>query len=524
MPLLSEGQTLDQGNPPSTLTRATTTQSVRSFQTALTTVRSSSLQHLEETVTPSHSQPQYPRIRLRTNRVRSTPVASRQGPLAANRNLKELSTPKEMLQSVPEHPRSKLSWRLRTRLLERIKNAVKKTSRNPSGETYADGLEWEAQPRKQKQRPKKELSRLRRDKNFLQFPRKKARQTKESQIIRRAGFRNCLVLKCQGNKSKNKSQQHEPKNKGGLKWLWKKILRLPTPRLHMMKTYPPAVASIAQAGPSKMTMPGSTARSTSRAQRPSQDHPPEMKVIEDFQVQTQKKRKSHEQTLVVQPQDECLIPQQPHNLHEKTQQPPREGYRRQSRGRTRGGSHQQSEKTEQRQSSQNYQRSPEHRHDRRRSPQYLDKPVSGEGLPLLEGVQQSPQKLCQTFKPDQQRKAAQDQPRGKSPEVRPRLSRYNQVDGHLLQLEQVRQSPERRYQNLEPQGEGETDLCRPHHKARVVQCRQSQLTTGEILLPEYNHRKVHWVQPSVQTRSQNNKPSQAHDQNQEMLSQQCRAE
>ncbi|KAI4611496.1 hypothetical protein J4E80_007717 [Alternaria sp. BMP 0032] len=247
-------------------------------------------------------------------------------------------------------------------------------------------------------------------------------------------------------------------------------------------------------------------------------------VIEDFQVQTQKKRKSHEQTLVVQPQDECLIPQQPHNLHEKIQQPPREGHRRQSRGRTRDGSHQQSEKTEQRQSSQKYQRSPEHRHDRRRSPQYLDKPASGEGLPLLEGVQQSPQKLCQIFKPDQQRKAAQDQPRGKSPEVRPRLSRYNQVDGHLLQLEQVRQSPERRYQNLEPQGEGETDLCRPHHKGRVVQHRQSQLTTGGILLPEYNHRKVHWVQPSAQTRSQNNKPSQAHDQNQEMLSQQCRAE
>ncbi|KAI4676203.1 uncharacterized protein J4E84_009600 [Alternaria hordeiaustralica] len=453
-----------------------------------------------------------------------TPVASRQGPLAANRNLKELSTPKEMLQSVPEHPRSKLSWRLRTRLLERVKTLMKKTFRNLSGETYAGRLAWEAQSQKRKQRPKKELSRLRHDRNFLQFPRKKARQTKESQIIRRAGFRNCLVLKWQGDKSKNKSQQHEPKNKGGLKWLWKKILRLPTPRLHMMKTYPPAVASIAQADPSKMTMPGSTARSTSRAQRPSQDHPPEMKVIEDFQVQTQKKRKSHEQTLVVQPQDECLIPQQLHNLHEKTQQPPREGYRRQSRGRTRGGSHQQSEKTEQRQSSQNYQRSPEHRHDRRRSPQYLDKPVSGEGLPLLEGVQQSPQKLCQTFKPDQQRKAAQDQPRGKSPEVRPRLSRYNQVDGHLLQLEQVRQSPERRYQNLEPQGEGETDLCRPHHKARVVQCRQSQLTTGEILLPEYNHRKVHWVQPSAQTRSQNNKPSQAHEQNQAMLSQQCRAE
>ncbi|KAI4675538.1 uncharacterized protein J4E88_007571 [Alternaria novae-zelandiae] len=468
--------------------------------------------------------PQYPRIGLRTNRVRSTPVASRQGPLAANRNLKEVSTPKEMLQSVPEHPRSKLSWRLRTRLLERVKTPMKKTFRNLSGETYAGQLAWEAQSQKRKQRPKKELSRLRHDKSFLQFPRKKARQTKESQIIRRAGFRNCLVLKCQGDKSKNKSQQHEPKNKGGLKWLWKKILRLPTPRLHMMKTYPPAVASIAQAGPSKMTMPGSTARSTSRAQRPSQDHPPEMKVIEDFQVQTQKKRKSREQTLVVQPQDECLNPQQPHNLHEKTQQPPREGYRRQSRGRTRGGSHQQSEKTEQRQSSQNYQRSPEHRHDRRRSPQYLDKPVSGEGLPLLEGVQQSPQKLCQTFKPDQQRKAAQDQPRGKSPEVRPRLSRYNQVDGHLLQLEQVRQSPERRYQNLEPQGEGETDLCRPHHKARVVQCRQSQLTTGEILLPEYNHRKVHWVQPSAQTRSQNNKPSQAHEQNQAMLSQQCRAE
>ncbi|KAI4936038.1 hypothetical protein J4E85_001366 [Alternaria conjuncta] len=209
-------------------------------------------------------------------------------------------------------------------------------------------------------------------------------------------------------------------------------------------------------------------------------------VIEDFQVQTQKKRKSHEQTLVVQPQDECLIPQQPHNLHEKIQQPPREGHRRQSRGRTRDGSHQQSEKTEQRQSSQNYQRYPEHRHDRRRSPQYLDKSVSGEGLPLLEGVQQPPQKLCQTFKPDQQRKAAQDQPRGKSPEVRPRLSRYNQVDGHLLQLE--------------------------------------QLTTGEILLPEYNHRKVHWVQPSAQTRSQNNKPSQAHEQNQAMLSQQCRVE
>ncbi|KAI4669994.1 uncharacterized protein J4E79_000274 [Alternaria viburni] len=436
VPLLSEGQTLDQGNPPSTLTRATTTQSVRSFQTALTTVRSSSLQHLEETVTPSHSQPQYPRIRLRTNRVRSTPVASRQGHLAANRNLKELSTPKEMLQSVPEHPRSKLSWRLRTRLLERIKTPMKKTFRNLSGETYAGRLAWEAQSQKRKQRPKKELSRLRRDKNFLQFPRKKARQTKESQIIRRAGFRNCLVLKCQGNKSKNKSQQHEPKNKGGLKWLWKKILRLPTPRLHMMKTYPPAVASIAQAGPSKMTMPGSTARSTSRAQRPSQDHPPEMKVIEDFQVQTQKKRKSHEQTLVVQPQDECLIPQQPHNLHEKTQQPPREGHRRQSRGRTRDGSHQQSEMTEQRQSSQKYQRSPEHRPDRRPSPQYLDKPVSGEGLPLLEGVQQSPQELYQTFKPDQQRKAAQDQPRGKSPEVRPRLSRYNQVDGHLLQLEQ----------------------------------------------------------------------------------------
>ncbi|KAI4620551.1 uncharacterized protein J4E87_007239 [Alternaria ethzedia] len=378
--------------------------------------------------------------------------------------------------------------------------------------------------RDQKQRPKKELSRLRRGKSFLQFPRKKARQTKESQIIRRAGFRNCLVLKCQGDKSKSKSQQHEPKNKSGLKWLWKEILRLPTPRVHMMKTYPPAVASIAQAGPSKMTMPGSTARLTSRAQRPSQEHPPEMKVIEDFQVQTQKKRKSHEQTLVVQPQDECLIPQQPHNLHEKIQQPPREGHRLQSRGRTRDGSHQQSEKTEQRQSSQKYQRSPEHRHDRRRSPQYLDKPASGEGLPLLEGVQQSPQKLCQTFKPDQQRKAAQDQPRGKSPEVRPRLSRYNQVDGHLLQLEQVRQSPERRYQNLEPQGEGETDLCRPHHKGRVVQHRQSQLTTGGILLPECNHRKVHWVQPSAQTRSQNNKPNQAHDQNQEMLSQQCRAE
>ncbi|KAI4907911.1 hypothetical protein J4E90_009319 [Alternaria incomplexa] len=190
---------------------------------------------------------------------------------------------------------------LRTRLLERIKNAMKKTSRNPSGETYADRLEWEAQPRKQKQRPKKELSRLRRGKSFLQFPRKKARQTKESQIIRRAGFRNCLVLKCQRDKSKSTSQQHEPKNKSGLKWLWKKILRLPTPRVHMMKTYPPAVASIAQAGPSKMTMPGSTARLTSRAQRPSQEHPPDMKVIEDFQVQTQKKRKSHEQTLVVQP-------------------------------------------------------------------------------------------------------------------------------------------------------------------------------------------------------------------------------
>lgn len=133
------------------------------------------------------------------------------------------------------------------------------------------------------------------------------------------------------------------------------------------------------------------------------------------------------------------------------------------------------------------------------------------------------QKLCQTFKPDQQREAAEDQPCGESPEVRPRLSRYNQVGGHLLQLEQVRQSPERRYQNLEQQGEGETHLCRPRHKVCVVQSRQSQLTTGEMLLPEFNHRKVHWVRPSAQNRSQNNKTSRAHEQNQAMPNHQYRA-
>ncbi|KAI4956418.1 hypothetical protein J4E91_000629 [Alternaria rosae] len=238
------------------------------------------------------------------------------------------------------------------------------------------------------------------------FPKKKARQTKESQTNRRAGFRNCLVLKCQGDKNKSKSksksqsksQQHEPTNKvvlgSRLKWFREKNLRLPMPKFQKMKTSPPAAASIAQAGPSTMTMPGLTARSTSRAQRPSQDHTPEMKVTEDYQAQTQKKRKSHERRPVVQPQDERLIPQQPSSLHEKTQQPPHEGHRRRSRGRTRDGSRQQSEKTEQRQSSQKYQRSPEHRRDRRRSPQYLDKQVSGEGLPLLEGVQQFPRSFA----------------------------------------------------------------------------------------------------------------------------------
>ncbi|KAH6877752.1 hypothetical protein BKA58DRAFT_451565 [Alternaria rosae] len=79
---------------------------------------------------------------------------------------------------------------------------------------------------------------------------------------------------------------------------------------------------------------------------------------------------------------------------QKNQQPPHEGHRCRSRGRTRDGSRQQSEKTEQRQSSQKYQRSPEHRRDRRRSPQYLDKQVSGEGLPLLEGVQQFPRSFA----------------------------------------------------------------------------------------------------------------------------------
>ncbi|KAI4653938.1 hypothetical protein J4E93_001706 [Alternaria ventricosa] len=475
----------------------------------------------------SPDQPQYPRIRLRTNRVRSIPVASRQALLAANRNLKELSTPREMLQSVPEHPRSKLTWRLRMRLLERMKTPMKKTSRNPSGETSAGRLAWEAQSRNQEQRPKKELSRLRHDRHFLQFPRKKAHQTKKSQSNRRAGFRNCLVLKCleDNRKTKNKNQQREPTNKGGrLKWLWKKILRLPMQRVPKIKTSPLAVVFIAQAGPSKMTMPGSTAWSTSRAQRPSQDRLSEMKVIEGFQAQTQKKRKSHEQRLVVQPQNERLIPQQPPGLREKSQQPPHEDHLRQSQGRTRDGSRQQPEKAEQCQSSQKYQQSPEHQRDRRRSPQYLDKQVSDEGLSPLEGVQLSPQQLRQTFKPHQQREAAQDQPRGKSPEVRPRLSRYNQVDGHLLQLEQVRQSPERRYQNMKQQGEGETDLCRRRHKVRVVQSRQFQPSTGEILLPGYSHRKVHWVQPSARNVSQNNKPKQAHEQNQAMPSQQCHAE
>jgi hypothetical protein len=66
-------------------------------------------------------------------------------------------------------------------------------------------------------------------------------------------------------------------------------------------------------------------------------------------------------------------------------------------------------------------------------------------------------------------------------------SRYKLIDNRLLHLEQIRQSLERGYQDLGQEEEGETDLCREHHKVLAVQVYQSQCTTQEVINPDYSH-------------------------------------
>lgn len=174
MPSLCEGPTLDQGKPPSTLTRTTTTQSLQSFQTALTTIHGHSPHRLEGPATPSVEQLQRMKPSVRTNRSGSLPVGFRRDSLNANRGLNKLFVHGRMFLPAPKHLSSRLGGILKLKSLARLKDRTKKRSKAQSVETSADQPKLEPQWQKKKRRLEKVLSRRKRDGICLRFPERRS--------------------------------------------------------------------------------------------------------------------------------------------------------------------------------------------------------------------------------------------------------------------------------------------------------------------------------------------------------------
>jgi hypothetical protein len=332
MPSLCEGPRLDQGKPPSTLTRTTTTQSLQSFQSALTTIHGHGTHRLEGPATPSVEQLQRMEPSVKTYQSDSLPVGFRQGPLKANRSLSKLFVHGRMFPSAPKHLTSRHGRIMKLKSLARLKNQTKKRSKAQSVETSADQPKLEPQSQKKKRCIENVLSRRKRDGICLRFPRKKVRQMKESRVGGQAGCWKCLVLKrC---KSRRKSQQDDQRLKerntialeSKRRWSW-------TPRSRKAKkTTLSAVASIDRVSSPSMTMPDLPAQLTSRVQEHHQNRPLEMKATkEGLQHQIQGKRRPlQENTSVNQPQHERET-SRPSSLQRRIQRSPHEGLHHQSR-------------------------------------------------------------------------------------------------------------------------------------------------------------------------------------------------
>ncbi|CAN9308407.1 unnamed protein product [Alternaria alternata] len=184
MPSPCEGPTIDQVKPPSTLTRTTTTQSLQSFQSALKTIHGHSPHRLERSATPSVEQLQRMKPSVRTDRSGSLPVSFRQGPLNANRGHGKLFVHGRMFPPASKHLSSRLGRILKLKSFVRLKDRTKKRPKAQSVEMSADQSELESQSQNKKRRLEKVLSRRKRDGICLRFPRKKARQMKESRVDR----------------------------------------------------------------------------------------------------------------------------------------------------------------------------------------------------------------------------------------------------------------------------------------------------------------------------------------------------
>ncbi|RYO28084.1 hypothetical protein AA0111_g7015 [Alternaria arborescens] len=512
MPSLCEGSTLDQGKPPSTLTRTTTTQSLQSFQTALTTIHGHSTHRLEGPATSSVGQFQRMKPSVRTNRSGSLPVGFRRDSLNVNRGLSKLFVHGRMFLPAPKHLSSRLGRILKSKSLARLKDRTKKRSKAQSVETSADQPKLEPQSQKKKHRLEKVFIRRERDGICLRFPRKKVRQMKESRVDRQAGCWKCLMLKRR--KSKRKSQQDNRRLKkrstialeSKRRWSWTLGSR------KAKKTTPPAVASIDCVSSPSMTTPGLPAQLTSRVQEHHQNRPPEMKATkEGLQHQMQEKRRPlRENTFVNQPQHkrEKL---RPSSLQRRIQRSSHEGLHHQPRERKHDAGLQQLGKIE-RQSLREHPQSPEHQRERQQSHRVPDKQIVEDNAPPRERVHRSRVRPYSTTKRNKSKQEELNHHNSKKNEIQPRQPRHKQIEGHLLRPERVWQYSEQLYQDQRQQEKEGTDLLRQRLKDPSVQSRQFQHPTQGPVNPGHSQRKFHWQRFSQPTEAQSSKPSQVREQ------------
>ncbi|CAN9423405.1 unnamed protein product [Alternaria alternata] len=464
MSSLCEGPTLGQGKPPSTLTRTTTTQSLQSFQTALTTIRGHSPHRLEGPATPSVEQLQRMKPSVRTNQSGSLPVGFRRDPLNANRGLSKLFVHGRMFPPAPKHlsvqtwpdNEVEVSRTAQGSDKEEVQSPVRRDVRRPTktGTSIAKEETW---PREGTQSPETR-------RNLSQVPQKEGPSDEGESS--RSPSRMLEVPSAQAPQEQAQEPTRRPTAQGESiialerkrRWSW-------TPRSRKAKkTTPFAVALIDRVSSPSMTTPDLPAQLTSRVQEHHQNRPPEMKATkEGLQHQMQEKRHPlRENTSVDQPQHERET-SRPSSLQRRIQRSPQEGLHHQSRERKHDVDLQQLGKIE-RQSRREHPQSPEHQRERQQSHRVPDKQIVEDNPPPRERVHQSRVRPYSTTKRNQSKQEELNHHHSKKNEAQPRQPRHKQIGGHPLRPERVWQYPEQLYQDQRQQEKEGMDLLRQRHK------------------------------------------------------------